>query len=113
MQDTEVTVKWATDRNHTKVTASEVHENEEAAWAAFHKAQMSSSPGSARGTRSGNSDTDVVLLYPQHNQPPSPPLPPKKPPQKYHQRPSKRRKVPLCPLREGILRCSIIARLSR
>ena len=38
MHDTEVTVKWATDKNHTKVTASEVHENEEAAWAAFHKA---------------------------------------------------------------------------
>ena len=50
MHDTELTVKWATDKNHTKVTASEVQENEEAAWAAFHKAQMSSSPGSATGT---------------------------------------------------------------
>ena len=30
VHDTEVIVKWATDRNHTKVTASEVHENEEA-----------------------------------------------------------------------------------
>ena len=38
VHDTEVTVKWATDKNHTRVTASEVYENEEAAWAAFHKA---------------------------------------------------------------------------
>ena len=57
VHDTQVTVKWATDKNHAKVTTSEVRENEEAAWAAFHKAQMSSSHGSARGTRSGNSDT--------------------------------------------------------
>ena len=49
----------------------------------------------------------------QHNQPPSPPLPPKKPPQRYHHRPSRRRKLPLCPLREGMLRCSRIAQLSR
>ena len=28
VHDTEVTVKWATGKNHTKVTASEVHENE-------------------------------------------------------------------------------------
>ena len=45
------------DKNHTKATASEVHENEEAAWAPFYKGQMSSSRGSARGTGSRNSDT--------------------------------------------------------
>ena len=55
VHDTEVTAKWATYKIYTKVTASEVQENEEAAWAAFHKAQMSSC--SPRSTRSGNSDT--------------------------------------------------------
>ena len=117
VHDTEVTVQWATDKNHTKVTASEVHENEEAAWAAFHEAQISSSPGSARRTPSENSDTSSenqpCFLNLQHNQQPSPPLPPKKPPQRYHHPPSRRSKVPLCPLRQGMLRCSRIARLSR
>ena len=66
MHDTEVTVKWATNKNHTKVTASEVHKNEQAAWVGFHKAQMSSSLGSARGTRSGNSDTSSEpALFPE------------------------------------------------
>ena len=66
VHDTEVFVEWATDKNHTKVTASEVHEKEEAAWAAFHKAQMSSYPGSTRGTRSGNSNTySKPALFPK------------------------------------------------
>ena len=73
VHDTEVTVKWAMDKNHAKVTASEVHENEEAAWAAFHKAQMSSCPGSARGTRSGNSDTSSEpALFPESATQPAP-----------------------------------------
>ena len=73
MHDTEVTVKWATDKTHTKVTASEVQENKEAAWAAFYKAQMSSSPGSATGTRSGNSDTSSEpALFPESTTQPAP-----------------------------------------
>ena len=39
MHDTDVTVKWATYKNCTKVAASEVHEDEEAAWVPFHKAR--------------------------------------------------------------------------
>ena len=52
-----VTVEWATDKNHKKVTRAQVHEKEEAAWAVLYEAAMSPSPGSARGTRSANSDT--------------------------------------------------------
>ena len=73
MHDTEVTVKWAMDKNNTKVTASEVHENEEAAWAAFHEAQMTSSPGSATGTRSGNSYiSSEPALFPESATQPAP-----------------------------------------
>ena len=56
-----------------RLTASEVHENEEAAWAAFHKAQMSSSPGSAKSTRCGNSDTSSEpALFPESATQPAP-----------------------------------------
>ena len=66
VHDAEVTVKWATDKNHKKVTTSEVHEKEAAAWVAFYKAQMSSSPSSAKGTRSRNCDTSSEpALFPK------------------------------------------------
>ena len=55
----------------------------------------------------------AVGLHGQHNLPPSPPLPPKKAPERYHHRPSRIHEVPSCPLRDGMLRCSRIARLSR
>ena len=42
LHNIDVTAKWATDKNHTKVITSEVHGNEDAAWATFDKAQMRS-----------------------------------------------------------------------
>ena len=42
MHDTEVTIKWATNKNEVQVAASVVHQNEKGACAAFYEANMSS-----------------------------------------------------------------------
>ena len=104
VHDTEVTVKWATDRNQTKVTASEVQQNQEAAWAAFYKAHMSSSPGSAKGTRSGNFDTSSEMaVFPESatQQAPLPSPTPQETPAKVPPPPQQETQGALVPIEGG------------